>query len=235
VQNPIGPYPGRQLFSGLTSEGNPCLVYLVTGRSPESRERKAIQMGARVAIGPLGAMAYDPLRHYTAVMSDNSTGIAAVTNGIQTEAIFETYRLLYNVKTQPTKEYLRTIMEGAAAEPDSLHTPRIGAIITSGEGKSISFLSIKRHDRPALAFDVRMQKGRVTGIAVYSGPMETPGPFDPDSGLPELELKGTGALDVARFLFDSSAAANKGQDIRVCTVGAVLKSGAWDVAIVNAH
>jgi IMP cyclohydrolase len=235
MQNPIGPYPGRQLFTGLTIEGNPCLVYLVTGRSPESRERKAVQMGDKVAIGPLGVASYDPLRHYTAVMHEKSTGVAAVSNGIQTEAIFETYRLLHNVKTQPTQDYLQAIMEGAAAEPDNLHTPRIGAIVTSRDGKPVSFVSIKRHDRPATAFEVRMQKGRVTGIAVYNGSMETPGPFDPTPGLPELEVKAAQAKDIATFLFEISAAANKGQDIRVCTVGAVLISGGWDLAIVNAH
>ena len=39
--NPNGPYPGRQLFIGMTMSGNPAVVYLVTGRSPASRERKA--------------------------------------------------------------------------------------------------------------------------------------------------------------------------------------------------
>jgi len=39
--NPNGPYPGRQLFIGMTMNGNPAVVYLVTGRSSASRERKA--------------------------------------------------------------------------------------------------------------------------------------------------------------------------------------------------
>lgn len=235
IENPIGPYPGRQVFTGLNKDQNPCFAYLVTGRSPESRERKAVQMGDKIAIGPLGAIEYDPLRHYTAVLHDKATGILAVTNGIQTEAIFETYRLLFNVKTAPTGDYLEKVMEGAAAEPDSLHTPRIGAVITSHEGKHVSFVSIKRHDRPAQAFEVKMQKGSLTGISTYNGILETPGPFDPTPDLPRLDLEAVTAQEIAKYVFDISAATNQGQDIRVCTVGGVLTSAGWQMAIVNVH
>ena len=44
MNNPNGPYPGRQLFLGITEKGSPAFTYLVTGRSPASRERKATQM-----------------------------------------------------------------------------------------------------------------------------------------------------------------------------------------------
>jgi len=54
MNNPSGPYPGRQLFLGLTPAEEPCFAYLVTGRSPESRQRKAIAIENTVRIGPLG-------------------------------------------------------------------------------------------------------------------------------------------------------------------------------------
>jgi IMP cyclohydrolase len=235
MNNPIGPYPGRQLFIGLTTAGDPCLAYLVTGRSPESRERKAIEIGPRVAIGPLGTIGYDPLRHYTALLYDNATGVAAITNGIQTEAIFETYRLLYSVKTPPTKTYLEQIMDGAGAEPDSLHTPRIGAVITSHEAAPAAFVSIKRHDGPAKVFGVTLRPGVMTGVSTYNGALESPAPFDPTPGLPTLKLAAGNATDTARYLFDISAATNKGQDIRVCTVAAIRSAAGWQVATVNAH
>ncbi len=235
MKNPIGPYPGRQLFTGLTADGNPCFAYLVTGRSPESRERKAIQIGDKIAVGPVSASEYDPLRHYTAVQYDKASGVLSVTNGIQTEAIFEAYRLLFNVKTAPTKDILERLMEGAAAEPDSLHTPRIGAILTSLDANHVSYVSIKRHDRPAQAFEVKMQKGSLTGISTYDGELENPGPFDPASGLPTINLQPTTAPEIARFLFDISAASNKGQDIRVCTLGGVLTSAGWQLSLINVH
>jgi len=40
MTNPNGPYPGRQLFIGMTLSGNPAVVYLVTGRSPASRKER---------------------------------------------------------------------------------------------------------------------------------------------------------------------------------------------------
>jgi IMP cyclohydrolase len=235
VNNPIGPYPGRQLFIGLTPAGDPCLAYLVTGRSPESRERKAIEMGNRVTIGPLGAIEYDPLRHYTALMYDNTSGVAAVTNGIQTEAAFETYRLLHNVKSAPSAAYLEQILDGAGAEPDSLHTPRIAGIITSHMTTPTAFVGIKRHDGPARVFGVPMRPGVMAGVSTYAGALETPMPFDPAPGLPELSLSVSVAKATARYLFDISAAANKGQDIRVCTVAAVRSAEGWEMAVVNAH
>ena len=99
MPNPNGPYPGRQLFVGLTTDGRQALAYLVTGRSAQSRERKATLRDNTIIIGPLGNVPYDPLRHYTAVKWDDASGVVAVSNGIQTEAIYETYRLLHNVGT----------------------------------------------------------------------------------------------------------------------------------------
>jgi IMP cyclohydrolase len=234
MKNPIGPYPGRQLFLGQTIEGHPCLAYLVTGRSPESRERKVIQIGNKVVVGPLGNVAYDPLRHYTALQYDDS-GIAAISNGIQTEAIFETYRLLWNVKSNPTKDYLEMIMEGAGHEPDSLNTPRIGGIITSFGGNIVGILSIKRHDRRAAAFSVNQKNGVMTGISTYNGALESPLPFDSSNGLPDLKVSAVKASEIAGYLFDISAAVNKGLNIRVCTVAAVFTGKNWDIAVVNAH
>ena len=116
--NPYGPYPGRQLFVGQTAGGKPCFIYLVTGRSPESRQRVAVQVDTTVRMGPIGDAPYDPLRHYSAVRYDDVTGTLAVSNGIQTDAVYETYKLLVNVGSPRTETYLAAIMEGAQAAPD---------------------------------------------------------------------------------------------------------------------
>jgi IMP cyclohydrolase len=192
-------------------------------------------MGRKIAIGPLGAVAYDPLRHYSAIQYEDSSGIAAVSNGIQTEAIFETYRLLHNVNTAPVKEYLKTLMDGANSEPDSLNTPRIGGVITGHQGGLACFVSIKRHNIPAEAFELRLERGVLTGVSTYTGELENPEPFDPTLGLPTLKLDAITPDAVARYLFDISAATNKGQDIRVCTIGGVRTATGWELTIVNAH
>jgi IMP cyclohydrolase len=235
MKNPIGPYPGRQLFLGLTLEGNPCLAYLITGRSPESRERKAVRKDNKVIIGPLGNVEYDPLRHYTALQYDNNSGIAAITNGIQTEAIFEAYHLLYNVKSVPAETYLATLMDGAGHEPDSLNTPRISGIITHHENKPVCILSIKRREMKTFAHKVDLKQGLITGISTYNGSLESPLPYDPTHGLPEIKLNATRVGEIAGLLFDISAATNKGLDIRVSTVAAVFTGNGWDVAVVNAQ
>ena len=69
MSNPNGPYPGRQLFIGLSADGRASLAYLVTGRSPSSRERMAVPVGNGIVIGPVGQQEYDPLDE-----SDKSCG-----------------------------------------------------------------------------------------------------------------------------------------------------------------
>src|SRR4030042_1178267 len=131
MKNPSGPYPGRQLFLGVTKDKRPAFAYLVTGRSPQSRERFATPKENSIIMGPTGNAPYDWLRHYMAVKYDNAIGLAAVSNGIQTEAIFETYKLLYHAGSAPNKSYIKKIMDGANFEPDSLSTPRIAGVITN--------------------------------------------------------------------------------------------------------
>ena len=88
-----------------------------------------------IVMGPLGDVPYDPLRHYTAMKTDNDIGLMVITNGIQTEAVFETYKLLYHVATSPAKGYLKKLMDGARFEPDSLETPRIAGVILPRQKK----------------------------------------------------------------------------------------------------
>ncbi|MFC1988816.1 IMP cyclohydrolase [Chloroflexota bacterium] len=233
MNNPNGPYPGRQLFIGLTVDGSPSFAYLVTGRSPQSRERMATRMGNKLIMSPVGSREYDPLRHYTAVEYDADSGIIVVSNGIQTEAIFETYRLLYNVKSEPAGDYLEKIMDGAMAEPDSLHTPRIAAVITG----DVYLIGIVEYELPARVFRIEPQAGKMTGISTYGGDLENPEPFDIYSELPVLELKSITPKKIADYIFEISSATSNGDDIRVCSIGGVFdkKKHAWNLAIVNVH
>ena len=237
MSNPNGPYPGRQLFIGLTGDSRPTLAYLVTGRNPKSRERLAVAAGDSIRIGPIGQQEYDPLRHYTGVKFDNLTGIAVVSNGIQTEALFETYRLLFNTQNTHSGDYMGKIMDGAGAEPDSLHTPRIAGVVTSGDaGRPVFIIGIVTEDAPASTFEISPEPGILVGVSTYQGDMETPQAFDPGSELPRLHFSGKTALDLAAYLFDISEAAYQGQDIRVCTIGGILSGdGGWSYHIINRH
>jgi IMP cyclohydrolase len=234
--NPNGPYPGRQLFLGKTLDGKPCLAYLVTGRSPASRERKATPLDNGIIIGPIGNQPYDPLRHYTGIKYDNQSGVVAVSNGIQTDAIFEAYKLLFNTKGLPGKDFMEKLLEGAGAEPDSYHTPRIaGAITTGADGKPVLIIGIKRFDIPARTFQVEPEPGVLLGVSTYKGSMEKPEAYDPTAGPSKLEYHGNTARSLAERVFDMSEALYEGDDIRVCAVGGILgdDNHTWQIAAKN--
>jgi IMP cyclohydrolase len=239
MSNPNGPYPGRQLFIGLTVDNRPALVYLVTGRSPQSRERLALAAGDSIRIDPIGQQERVPLRfHYPSLKFDNDTGVAIVSNGIQTEAIFEMYRLLLIAGTPPTEDYLAKVLDGAGSEPDSLDTPRIAGVITStGEDNTPVFIiGIVTKVAPASTYEVQPEPGTLVGISTYKGNLANPEAFDPAFKLPRLKCNGKTAKDLAGYLYDISEATNQGEDIRVCTIGAVLSAdGGWNHHIINSH
>ena len=238
MKNPNGPYPGRQLFLGMTADKRPAFAYLVTGRSPQSRERKATPMGDSIIMGPIGSQQYDWLRHYAALKYDNAIGLAAVSNGIQTEAIFETYKLLFHTGSAPAKSYLKKIMDGANFEPDSLSTPRIAGVITNPAGKNepVFNISIVTHGRPAAAWQVKPEPGAFYGVSTYHGNMESPGAFDIDGGLAELKCGAKTPREIADFIYDISAANYQGDDIRVCAIGGIRGAdNTWKVALINRY
>jgi IMP cyclohydrolase len=237
MKNPNGSYPGRQLFLGLTKDEKPAFAYLVTGRSPQSRERKATAKENSIIVGPIGSQPYDWLKHYTAVKYDNAVGLVAVSNGIQTEAIFEMYRLLYNVKSTPTVSYLKKIMEGANSEPDSLKTPRIAGVIASRgvNNKPVFIVSIKTAGKPAFTRSLKPKPGILTGVSTYQGNMENPVPFNTEKGLAELKLNASAPQEIADFVYEISAASYHGDDIRVCAVGGVRSGNTWKIAFINRH
>lgn len=237
MKNPNGPYPGRQIFLGVTADKKTAFAYLVTGRSPASRERKATPMGDSIIMGPIGNVPYDWLRHYMAVKYDNAIGLAAISNGIQTEAIFETYKLLYHTGSTPNKTYIKKIMDGANYEPDSMSTPRVAGVITNpaGQEEPVYIISIVTNGRPAAVWQVKPKAGMFYGVSTYHGNMEKPGAFKIDGGLAELKCDAKTPHEIADFIYDMSAANYQGDDIRVCAIGGVRAGNAWNMALVNRH
>lgn len=237
MKNPNGPYPGRQVFLGLTADARPCFAYFVSGRSPKSRERRATLVDNGVIMGPIGDEPYDWLRHYTATKYDCDIGLCTVTNGIQTEAIHETYRLLYHCGSAPDPDYMKMLLNGARSEPDSLHTPRPAGVITSPSGGTdpVYIIGIKIHDRPADVFRLEPETGMLYGIATYDGNMENPAAFDADKGPAKLAFTGETPEELAKYIYEISEASNQGEDIRVCAIGGVRSGNTWKLAIINRH
>jgi IMP cyclohydrolase len=236
MKNPNGPYPGRQLFLGQTKEGKPAFAYLVTGRSPASRERRVKPMENGIYNEPIGNVPYDWLRHYPAVKYDNGIGLLAVTNGIQTEAVFEMYRLLFHCNTKPDKDYLKKIMDGANYEPDSMKTPRISGVITNSiDKKPVYIVSIKTAGKPAFTWELTPKQGIMLGVSTYQGDMENPTSFKTDKGPTELKFTAVTPQEIADFIYEISAATYKGDDIRVCAIGGVRTDNVWKLAFINRH
>jgi IMP cyclohydrolase len=239
MNNPNGPYPGRQIFAGLTAGGKPAFAYLVTGRSPQSRERKGIAIENGVIMGPIGDEPYDWLRHYTAVKYDNGIGLVVISNGIQTEAIFETYKLLFHTGSPPEEGYMGKIMDGAGYEPDSLHTPRIAGIVTSpaAEANPVYILGIITDNPPARIYKIAPEPGTLTGISTYSGDLASPEAFNINDKLPVIELKAETPDGIASHIYDISGASHQGDDIRVCAIGGIRSDDnlTWKLAMINRH
>ncbi len=237
MKNPNGPYPGRQLFLGMTADEKPAFAYLVTGRSPASRERIATPMGDSIIMGPIGNAPYDWLRHYMATKIDNAIGLMTVTNGIQTEAIFEMYKLIYHTNHAPSEKYIKQIMDGADYEPDSISTPRISGVIMNPPGKTspVYYVSIVTNGKPAAAWEVKPKAGMFYGVSTYHGNMEKPGAFNIDGGLAELKVAAKAPQEIANFLYEISAMDYQGDDIRVCAIGGIREGNIWKTALINRH
>jgi IMP cyclohydrolase len=237
MKNPNGPYPGRQLFLGMNTDGNPAFAYLVTGRSPASRERIAKDMDNSIIMGPKDSAPYDWLRHYMATKVDNSIGLMTVTNGIQTEAIFEMYKLIYHTKHQPDKKYIQQVMDGADYEPDSLSTPRISGVIMNPPGKAepVYYVSVVTNGKPAAGWEVKPKAGRFYGVSTYRGDIEKPEAYDISKGPAELLINAKTPQEITTFIYDISAMEYQGDDIRVCAIGGVREGNVWKTALINKH
>lgn len=235
--NPNGPYPGRQLFLGKTVDDKPAFTYLVTGRSAASRERIATPMGESIIMGPIGDAPYDWLRHYMATKVDNTIGLLTVTNGIQTEAIFEMYKLVYHTNHQPDIKYIKQVMDGADYEPDSISTPRISGVIMNPPGKTepAYLVSIVTNGKPAAAWEVKPEPGMFYGVSTYHGDIDNPGAFKIENGPAALKIMAKTPKELAEFMYATSGVDYKGDDIRVCAIGGVRESNNWKTALINRH
>ena len=75
--------------------------------------------------------------------------------------------------------------------------------------------------------------GLPIGVAPERWNLENPEATDPGSALPELKFSGNSPHDLAKHLYDISAAKHNNEDIRVCAVGGIYSNDSWDIAIIN--
>ena len=82
-------YLGRVVGIGKMKDRKPFVLYAVSGRSEESKQRRAsiYENEGRVRIGPLDGSDSDPLRHYDAIQAGKNNSYVVVSNGVQTSGI----------------------------------------------------------------------------------------------------------------------------------------------------
>jgi IMP cyclohydrolase len=133
------PYPGRFIVVGRIAKSNTIAqVYALMGRSENSRNRRFVQIGNTVRTEAIdAAKVKDPsLIIYSAMREKNTTNFA-VTNGKQTEDIFDL--------TPYSAPDFRLAMRRNYYEPDSPNfTPRISALYSRKHAPMLSISIVSK-------------------------------------------------------------------------------------------
>lgn len=118
------PYPGRGVLVGRHGGGGLSLAYVLTGRSPASRERVLAADGEGLLVRPASQAGPDPLRHYQAVR--RASGFLVAGNGDHVEQL----ATLVEDGIAPNEALWRL-----RPEPDELRTARLAAVVDATAGE----------------------------------------------------------------------------------------------------
>jgi IMP cyclohydrolase len=225
-------YLGREIWLFLTDEGRPGALYSVSGRSKDSRERKAVYYSkeSRVAIEPLDkSQKADSLRHYNAMKFNDI--FLAVSNGLHTEDMLESRFGNYAIGDIPRK--MRMHLNKWKPEPDTLKTPRIAGIVTYPTFYTMGMIT---EDNNATSIIVYPTRGTAYGISTYSGEGTEPKSFPIDRLLDQQTLlskkvRGESPKDIAEFFVSNVI----DPEFFVCCASALWheEDDSWKIATLN--
>ncbi len=226
-------YLGRVVGIGKMEDRKPFVLYAVSGRSEESKQRKAsiYESEGRVHIGPLDGSDSDLLRHYDAVQAGRNNSYIVVSNGSQTDGIASRCSKLM---TRPgLRSNIQKSLDCMRAEPDACHTPRIAAIYTPNQHFS-GFFGIRNYRRAAEAWELDLTEGMAFLLPTYKGD-----PNDPRAvivshadGNPAVDFNGKTAQQLADQLYDWVD-----RNLVVCTAAYAQEEWGkpWKFAVRNLH
>ncbi len=229
-------------------------VYAVSGRSDPSKERKAkikyrqsgvmIDSSRRKRV-PLLLKPFDLLTDgflslpreqwkkrklilYDAMRSDSKNGLLVVSNGRQTDPIYD-----WLIPDDPDDFHLAIdagLVDCGGAEPDDYRTPRIAGVISSNGKAALGIVT----ENGMISEKVNLTQ-KTKYVSTYKG--------DPDNQekivisdliLPtgEINLAGKSAQDLADNLYDWMD-----RDLVVCTAAALWNPtiSEWELAVRNLH
>lgn len=225
-------YLGREIWLFLTEEERPGALYSVSGRSPPSRQRKAVYHPEerRVAIEPLDkSQASDNLRHYNAMIFNNH--FLAVSNGSHTEDMLESCFGNYAIGDIPRK--MRMHLNKWKPEPDSLKTPRIAGIVKYPKFYTLGMITEENNAKSILVYPTG---GTAYGISTFSGEGTEPKSFDinkllTQDLLPNVRVEGESPKDIAEFFVSNVI----DPEFFVCCASALWheESEGWKLFILN--
>jgi len=221
-------YLGRVVGAGLTTEGKPFSVYLVTGRSEGSQARRAVAYGDenRVAIEPLESVedikekGGDPeLLVYDAMRWDDRHLVAS--NGVQTSDIFGR-GVFFGLKDH-------------GYEPDEpIYTSRIGLLVPTDHAKKTNFGIVSRvgdtDEASTETFACRLEEGLATYIPTYRGRVERPIAPRIEHCLNEVPFDGLNPEELAEEFREMTD-----EGLFVASAAAVFDGGEWHAAASNRH
>lgn len=188
-------YIGRVVGVGATQDGNPVLLYGLSGRSPSSRARKAVVHGSRVAIEPYGEMTPEQKAEADRLIYDAiaTTGpqhwkgflpFGVVSNGKHTRSIYRKEWAQVdagNYAFDPAAVMLGKTLQRWGHEGkvgDRYNTPRIAGLIelnpaTGHEYHTVGIITDKTKYPHNVAV-VPVIKGQANLISTYTGASTEP-------------------------------------------------------------
>ena len=220
-------YIGRAVGLGRTPNTSPAALYAVSGRSEESRARRATINESTVHIGPVDGSDNDPLRHYDAMMLGEGNSIV-VSNGVHTNLIAEAYE-----KIKRPEDTIKTVLDELGAEPDSYHTPRIAALFNFVQHFR-GYLGIVTEDGAAKTWYKTLEKGTAFFLPTYKGDKNNPRNVivNDSQHIFPVNLYGNTPEELAGELYEIMD-----RDFVVSTVAAVwdFNDQKWKFAVRNLH
>lgn len=154
-------YIGRIVAVGQNQEGQLCAMYRVSSRSFPNRE--AVKQGDRIVIVPKKGHEEDIQKNvyiaYTCARTGCDNQVAVVTNGSQTDYIFEKIE-----QGMPVRDALAQVSLNMDYEKDDYNTPRISAVVDKRDRSG--WLATVRED----GVEVRrmpLDKGKFFYVATY--------------------------------------------------------------------
>ncbi|MHB8095333.1 MAG: IMP cyclohydrolase [Candidatus Aminicenantales bacterium] len=230
-------YPGRILIIGRAGgQGEPVVIYAITGRSPSSQARRLEWKEDGVWVRPTDEKTIREgnvdLLVYPAMLYFR--GGVAVSNGKQTSDV----RRALEGNPDPLKA-LSSSLASWEYEPDApIFTPRISGCLVPGPAAALGLIRRGAEGEVLRSFHkIPLAPGKGKMIMTYEGANRDP--LLSFAGAPaDVEIEGGDASSIAEAVYEALKPRLPEKDFRVavsCLVARDIAGNAYEVSIINRH